>query len=113
MVNSQPPPQHCKHKTPLLILSSGGRQYDGAAGSLDMLPAIKDAVGSKLTILFDSGIRTGADIMKALALGAEAVLVGRPFIYGLAVAGEQGAEHVMRCLLAVSKCLREFYVSGL
>jgi lactate 2-monooxygenase len=83
-------------------MATGGRQYDGAAGSLDVLPSIKDAVGDKLTILFDSGIRTGADVMKALALGAEAVLVGRPFIYGLAVAGEEGAEHVMRCLLAVS-----------
>ena len=65
-----------------------GRQLDGAVGSLEMLPSIVDAVGDQLTVLFDSGIRTGADIVKALSLGAKAVLVGRPPIYGLAVGGK-------------------------
>ncbi len=87
----------------IVVSNHGGRQYDGAVASLNMLPEIAAAVGDKLTVLFDSGIRTGADVMKALALGAEAVLVGRPFIYGLAIAGEEGAEHVMRCLLAVGQ----------
>lgn len=60
----------------------------------------KTRAGKDVTVLFDSGIRCGADILKALALGAHAVLVGRPVIYGLAAAGEAGAEHVLRCLLA-------------
>lgn len=85
-----------------IYVFTGGRQYDGATGSLTALPDIVKTVGDNLTVLFDSGIRNGADIMKALALGAKAVLVGRPIIYGLSVSGEQGAEHVMRCLLAVS-----------
>ncbi|KFY14288.1 hypothetical protein V492_02710 [Pseudogymnoascus sp. VKM F-4246] len=84
----------------IVVSNHGGRQYDGAVGSLSMLPPIVDAVGDKLTVLFDSGVRTGADIMKALALGAKAVLVGRPIFYGLAVSGEAGAEHVLRCILA-------------
>lgn len=89
----------------IVVSNHGGRQYDGAVGSLSMLPSIADAVGDKLTVLFDSGIGTGADIMKALALGAKAVLVGRPIFYGLAVSGEAGAEHVLRCILAVGQKL--------
>ena len=89
----------------IVVSNHGGRQYDGAVGSLSMLPSIVDAVGDKLIVLFDSGIRTGADIMKALALGAKAVLVGRPIFYGLAVSGEAGAEHVLRCILAVGQKL--------
>jgi lactate 2-monooxygenase len=81
---------------------TGGRQYDGAIGSLDALKDIAEAVGDKTTILFDSGIRSGADIMKAISLGAKAVLVGRPTIYGLGARGSKGAEHVLRSLLAVS-----------
>lgn len=65
-----------------------------------MLPEIVDAVGDKMTVLFDSGIRTGVDIIKALCLGAKAVLVSRPVIYGLAVDGKQGAKQVMRGILA-------------
>ena len=84
----------------IVVSNHGGRQYDGAVGSLDVLPEIVDAVGHKLTVLFDSGIRTGADIMKAIALGAKAVLVGRPVIYGLAADGEAGARHVLKCMLA-------------
>lgn len=65
-----------------------------------MLPEIVDAVGDKITVLFDSGIRTGVDIIKALSLGAKAVLVGRPGIYGLAVGGKAGAKQVLSGLLA-------------
>ena len=73
---------------------------DGAIASLDALPDVVEAVGDRLTVLFDSGIRTGADVVKALALGAEAVLLGRPYAYGLALGGEAGVRHVLRCLLA-------------
>lgn len=77
-----------------------GRQLDGAIGSLDVLPEIVDAVGDQMTVLFDSGIRTGVDIIKALALGAKAVLVGRPVIYGLGIDGRNGAKQVFKGLLA-------------
>ncbi|TVY20889.1 putative lactate 2-monooxygenase [Lachnellula arida] len=77
-----------------------GIQLDGAVASLEMLPEIVEAVGDKLTVLFDSGIRTGVDIIKALSLGAKAVLVGRPAIYGLAVGGKQGAKQVLQGILA-------------
>jgi lactate 2-monooxygenase len=72
----------------IICSNHGGRQLDGAVGSLEMLPEIVDAVGDKLTVLFDSGIRTGVDIIKALSLGAKAVLIGRPAIYGLAIGGK-------------------------
>jgi isopentenyl diphosphate isomerase/L-lactate dehydrogenase-like FMN-dependent dehydrogenase len=84
----------------IVVSNHGGRQVDGAVAALDALAAIGPAVGDRLTILFDSGVRTGADAVKALALGADAVLVGRPFLYGLALGGQDGVEHVMRCLLA-------------
>ena len=84
----------------VLVSNHGGRQVDGAVGALDALPRVVDAAGGALTVLFDSGIRTGADVMKALCLGAAAVLVGRPFAYGLAIDGEAGVRHVLRCLLA-------------
>ena len=84
----------------IVVSNHGGRQVDGSVGALDALPAIADAVGDRTTILFDSGIRTGTDVVKALALGADAILLGRPFLYGLALAGQQGVEHVLRCLLA-------------
>jgi lactate 2-monooxygenase len=84
----------------IVVSNHGGRQVDGAVAALDALPAIADAVGDDLTVLFDSGVRTGADVVKALALGARAVLVGRPFLYGLALAGQRGVDHVLRCLLA-------------
>jgi lactate 2-monooxygenase len=84
----------------LIVSNHGGRQVDGSIGALDALPAIRDAVGGELALLFDSGVRGGADIFKALALGADAVCVGRPYMYGLALAGQAGVEHVLRCLLA-------------
>ncbi|TWP52464.1 alpha-hydroxy-acid oxidizing protein [Lentzea tibetensis] len=84
----------------IVVSNHGGRQVDGAVGSLDVLPEIVAAVGEQVDVLFDSGIRTGADIVKALALGAKAVLVGRPFAYGLAHGGQVGVRHVLRSLLA-------------
>ena len=82
----------------IVVSNHGGRQVDGAIAALDALPAIAQAVGSKLAVLFDSGVRGGADMMKALALGAQAVLIGRPYIYGLALDGEAGVRHALRAL---------------
>jgi len=82
----------------LVVSNHGGRQVDGALGALDALPVIAEAVGSRLTVLFDSGIRGGADMLKALALGAQAVLLGRPYVYGLGLGGEAGVRHVLRAL---------------
>lgn len=77
----------------------GGRQANGGLPALDCLPAVVEAADG-LPVLFDSGIRTGADIIKALALGATAVGIGRPYAYGLALGGVEGVEHVLRSLLA-------------
>lgn len=82
----------------IVVSNHGGRQVDGAIAALDALPAIAQAVGSKLSVLFDSGVRGGADMIKALALGAQAVLIGRPYVYGLALGGEAGVRHVLRAL---------------
>ncbi len=84
----------------VIVSNHGGRQVDGAIGALDALPAVVEAVGERVEVLFDSGIRTGADIVKALALGARAVLVGRPWVYGLALGGTDGVRHVLRSLIA-------------
>ncbi len=84
----------------IVVSNHGGRQVDGAVASLDALPEIVEAVGDEIEVLFDSGVRTGADVLKALALGAKAVLIGRPFAYGLAHGGEDGVRHVLRGLLA-------------
>ena len=84
----------------IVVSNHGGRQLDGAVGSLDMLPEIVEAVGDKVTVLFDSGVRTGTDLIKALCLGAKAVLIGRPWVYGLGIAGKEGARQVMKGLLA-------------
>jgi lactate 2-monooxygenase len=84
----------------VIVSNHGGRQVDGAIGALDALPAIREAVGGDLPLLFDSGIRTGADVFKALALGANAVCLGRPYVWGLALDGRTGVEQVLRCLLA-------------
>ncbi|WP_395110691.1 lactate 2-monooxygenase [Actinomadura sp. SCN-SB] len=84
----------------VIVSNHGGRQVDGAIASLDALPAIVEAVGDRTTVLFDSGVRTGADIAKPLALGAKAVLVGRPYAYGLGLGGEAGVRHVLRCMMA-------------
>jgi len=83
----------------IVVSNHGGRQLDGGNSSLGMLPHIVDAVGEQLAIFFDSGIRSGADIAKALALGADCVLIGRPYVYGLALGGEKGVEHVLKSLV--------------
>jgi L-lactate dehydrogenase (cytochrome) len=84
----------------IVVSNHGGRQVDGALGSLDALPAIAEAAGNDLTILFDSGIRSGSDAIKALALGADAVCLGRPYIWGLALEGQAGVETVLKMILA-------------
>jgi L-lactate dehydrogenase (cytochrome) len=83
----------------IVVSNHGGRQVDGAIASLDALGPIVKAVGGEMPVLFDSGIRTGRDAFKALALGADAVLVGRPYLFGLALDGQRGARKVMRSLV--------------
>lgn len=84
----------------IIVSNHGGRQLDGAVATLDTLPSICESIQGKIPILMDSGIRRGADILKAIALGASAVLVGRPYAYALAVAGEAGVEEVIKHLVA-------------
>ena len=84
----------------LVVSNHGGRQVDGATASLDALPAIAAAAGDDLAVLFDSGIRGGADALKALALGADAVCLGRPYVWGLALDGQAGVEAVLKMVLA-------------
>ena len=87
----------------IIVSNHGGRQCDGAIASLDALAEIaadERVKRSNLTLIFDSGIRNGSDVLKALALGAKAVAIGRPYMYGLAIKGQAGVEHVLRCLLA-------------
>ena len=84
----------------VIVSNHGGRQLDGAIAALDALPGVVDAVGQQTTVLFDSGIRRGADVFKAMALGAKAVLLGRPYCFGLAVGGEEGVRNVLENLIA-------------
>jgi lactate 2-monooxygenase len=84
----------------IVVSNHGGRQVDGALGSLDALAPIAEAVGDDLAVLFDSGVRGGADVIKALALGADAVLLGRPYAWGLALEGQAGVETVLKMVLA-------------
>jgi len=84
----------------VVVSNHGGRQVDGAVGALDALPDVVAAVGGRVPVLLDSGVRTGADVFKALALGAAAVCVGRPYVYGLALAGEAGVRQVIQNLAA-------------
>ncbi len=83
----------------IVVSNHGGRQVDGAIASLDALPPIAEAVGKDLAVLFDSGVRGGADVLKALALGADAVCLGRPYVWGLALDGQAGVEAVLRMTL--------------
>lgn len=80
----------------VIVSNHGGRQVDGAIGAIDALPEVVEAVDGRIPVMFDSGIRTGADMFKAIALGAEAVLLGRPYCYGLAAAGQQGVREIVR-----------------
>jgi lactate 2-monooxygenase len=84
----------------IIVSNHGGRQVDGAVAALDALVEVRDAVGEGGVVLMDGGIRRGADVLKALALGADAVLLGRPYAYGLAVGGQDGVEAVIRHLMA-------------
>jgi lactate 2-monooxygenase len=84
----------------VIVSNHGGRQVDGAIGALDALPGVVAAVEGRCEVLFDSGIRSGADALKALALGARAVLLGRPYIWGLALGGAAGVVEVLRSFLA-------------
>lgn len=84
----------------IIVSNHGGRQVDGAVSAIDMLPHIKEEIGSEIPILMDSGVRSGADVYKALALGATAVCIGRPYAYALAIAGTEGVEAVIRNLMA-------------
>lgn len=82
----------------VIVSNHGGRQLDDVASTITALPAIVDAVGGDLEVLVDGGIRSGLDVVKALALGARACLVGRPWAYGVAARGERGVEHILEIL---------------
>jgi L-lactate dehydrogenase (cytochrome) len=84
----------------IIVSNHGGRQLDHVPATVQLLPAIVDAVGDRTEILFDSGIRRGTDVLAALALGARAVLIGRAYLYGLAVAGERGVRFAIDLLTA-------------
>jgi lactate 2-monooxygenase len=84
----------------IVVSNHGGRQVDGSIATLDALPAVADAVAGRVPVLLDSGVRGGADAFKALALGANAVCFGRPYVYGLAIAGEDGVREVIQNFVA-------------
>jgi L-lactate dehydrogenase (cytochrome) len=82
----------------LVVSNHGGRQLDGAPATIEALPEIVDAVGGRIDVLLDGGVRRGADVVRALALGARAVMVGRPYLYGLAAGGPAGVRHAIETL---------------
>ena len=84
----------------IMVSNHGGRQFDGAPAAIDALPAIAYAVGARTKVLFDSGVRGGLDIARALALGADFILLGRAFMYGVAALGRRGGDHVADLLKA-------------
>lgn len=95
----------------VVVSNHGGRQQDGGVSSLGVLPRIVEAVGAEVEVFFDSGVRCGADILKAVALGAKCVFVGRPYAYGLAIGGEEGVKHVLRSLCG--DLLMNMHLAGL
>jgi isopentenyl diphosphate isomerase/L-lactate dehydrogenase-like FMN-dependent dehydrogenase len=89
-----------------IVSNHGGRQLDYAPSSIEVLPEIVDACDSRAEVYLDSGVRRGSDVVKAIALGAKAVLIGRPYVYGLGAGGEAGVDHVFRILNdEIDKCL--------
>ena len=80
----------------IVVSNHGGRQVDGAIATMDALSGIVDAVAGRIPVILDSGVRSGADIFRALALGASAVGLGRPYVWGLAAGGEEGAREDIR-----------------
>jgi L-lactate dehydrogenase (cytochrome) len=84
----------------IIVSNHGGRQLDGAPASIDVLPAIADAVGSRIEVMMDGGVRSGQDVLKAVARGAKGVMIGRAFLYGLGAMGEAG---VTKCLEIIAK----------
>jgi L-lactate dehydrogenase (cytochrome) len=84
--------------TAISVSNHGGRQLDGAPSAISALPAVVDAVGADIEVLFDSGVRTGADILRALALGARACIIGRAYVYGLGAGGEAGVARAIEIL---------------
>ncbi|RFU67324.1 alpha-hydroxy-acid oxidizing protein [Peribacillus saganii] len=87
----------------LIVSNHGGRQLDGVISAIDALPHVVESVNGSVPVLIDSGIRRGSDVVKALALGAAAVLIGRPFVYGLAVGGQNGVEKVLENFIQETK----------
>jgi L-lactate dehydrogenase (cytochrome)/(S)-mandelate dehydrogenase len=79
----------------VIVSNHGGRQLDGTPAAIDVLPDMADAIAGRVPILIDGGVRRGVDVVRALALGARACLIGRPQLWGLAVAGEAGVAHVL------------------
>ena len=84
----------------IVVSNHGGRQVDGAIATMDALPAVVEAVGGRVPVVLDSGVRSGADVFRALALGASGVGLGRPYVWGLAAGGEDGVREVIRNLRA-------------
>jgi L-lactate dehydrogenase (cytochrome) len=84
----------------IVVSNHGGRQLDGLPAAIEVLPEIADAVGDDIEVLFDGGIRRGTDVIKALALGARACMIGRPYLYGLGAAGQAGVERSIAILRA-------------
>jgi 4-hydroxymandelate oxidase len=95
----------------VIVSNHGGRQLDSAVSALDALPDVVEAVTGKAEVLVDGGIRRGTDVLKALALGARAVLIGRPCVWGLAVGGEEGVRSVLELLR--TELLRDLMLCGL
>jgi 4-hydroxymandelate oxidase len=82
----------------IIVSNHGGRALDGVAATIDALPRVADRVARRMPVLMDGGIRRGGDVLKALARGADAVLIGRPYLYGLAVNGSDGVQHIVEIL---------------
>lgn len=89
----------------IYVSNHGGRQANGGIAAIDMLPAVAEAVAGRVPLFFDSGIRSGTDVVKAIALGADMVGIGRPYSYGLALGGAEGCAHVLKCILAEADLL--------